>query len=178
MASNEFDVFISYSSKNQKIADALLAYLEQQKIRCWMAPRNILPGQEYAEAIDEALFQIKVFVIIFSAQSVQSQWVKKETNLAVSDDKVIIPFKIDDTRLAGSGFRLYLNDRHWIEAVSAPEAHFPEAAEAIRQQIGEPESGGGDDKSPCRKKASATERTNQCGERVYIGGAGRCRGDV
>ena len=38
-----YDVFISYSSKDKKWADATCAILERHRIRCWVAPRGITP---------------------------------------------------------------------------------------------------------------------------------------
>lgn len=38
------DVFISYASSDKPVADAVCAALEQRGIRCWIAPRDILPG--------------------------------------------------------------------------------------------------------------------------------------
>lgn len=37
------NVFISYSSKDKTIADAVCAGLEMEKIRCWIAIDNCLP---------------------------------------------------------------------------------------------------------------------------------------
>ncbi len=37
------DVFVSYSSNDKPTADALVATLEQQQIRCWVAPRDVTP---------------------------------------------------------------------------------------------------------------------------------------
>ena len=41
MKNRDHDVFISYSSKNKNIADAIVADLEQNNIKCWYAPRDI-----------------------------------------------------------------------------------------------------------------------------------------
>lgn len=49
------DVFISYSSAYRKLVDALVHYLEESKIKCWYAPRDIPPGMEYTEVIDLAI---------------------------------------------------------------------------------------------------------------------------
>ena len=38
------DAFISYSSKDKTIADAVCARLEARGIRCWIAPRDVRPG--------------------------------------------------------------------------------------------------------------------------------------
>jgi TIR domain len=38
------DVFLSYSSKDKTWADSACAVLEQHRIRCWIAPRDMTPG--------------------------------------------------------------------------------------------------------------------------------------
>lgn len=118
------------------IAEALCHYLEEKKIRCWMAPRNILPGQDYAEAIIHAMDEVKVFILVYSSFSLNSQWVKKETNVAVSKEKLIIPFRIEDCSFEGTSMELYLNDRHWIDAVPDPNAAFGPMAEALLTILG------------------------------------------
>ncbi|MBQ6334927.1 MAG: toll/interleukin-1 receptor domain-containing protein [Erysipelotrichaceae bacterium] len=45
------DVFISYSHKDSFVAQAVCAKLEEAKIRCWYAPRNIPAGAEWATSI-------------------------------------------------------------------------------------------------------------------------------
>ena len=59
-------VFISYSSKDKVVGDAVCAILEQRGIRCWIAPRDILPGSEWGEAIINGLTSCQVFVLVFS----------------------------------------------------------------------------------------------------------------
>ena len=39
------DVFVSYSTNDKPVADAIVSRLEQAGIRCWVAPRDIIPGQ-------------------------------------------------------------------------------------------------------------------------------------
>ncbi len=40
------DVFISHSAKDKATADAVCAVLEAEGIRCWIAPRDVLPSVE------------------------------------------------------------------------------------------------------------------------------------
>ena len=49
------DVFISYSSKDKAVADAVCAGLEGRGIACWMAPRDIVPGVDWGAAIIDAI---------------------------------------------------------------------------------------------------------------------------
>lgn len=60
------DVFISYSSLDKAIADAACSRLEQAGIRCWIAPRDVLPGSDWATAIVKAIEQCRVVVLIFT----------------------------------------------------------------------------------------------------------------
>jgi len=46
-----YEVFISHSIKDKAAAEAVCAKLEEQKIRCWIAPRDIAPGTDWAEAL-------------------------------------------------------------------------------------------------------------------------------
>ena len=131
MRQSVFDVLISYSSKDKTIANALCHYLEERKIRCWIAPRDILPGEQYAETISKAIKRTTIFLLIASEKSVQSQWVRKEANLAVTHNKTIIPFKIEDCSFEGTGMDLYVNDCHWIDAVPSPDAAFGKLYEAV-----------------------------------------------
>ncbi|HEY7088711.1 MAG TPA: toll/interleukin-1 receptor domain-containing protein, partial [Tepidisphaeraceae bacterium] len=60
------DVFISYSSRDKNVADAIVANLEAKKLRCWIAPRDILPGKQWAGAILDGISDTRVMVLIFS----------------------------------------------------------------------------------------------------------------
>ena len=123
------DVFISYSSKNKTTALAICHVLEEHRIKCWMAPRDIPPGADYGDVIDEAIVNCRLFVLVFSEPASLSQWVKWELNLAFTEKKIIIPYRIDETPLKGA-MRLILNQTHWIEAYPDAAIKFGELVEA------------------------------------------------
>ena len=87
----DHDVFISYSSQDMEAAQAICHVLEQNEIRCWMAPRNIPPGADYGDVIDEAIRSCKVVIVLFSETAATSQWVKGELNIAFEEQRTIIP---------------------------------------------------------------------------------------
>ncbi|MBR5827221.1 MAG: toll/interleukin-1 receptor domain-containing protein [Clostridia bacterium] len=109
------DVFISYSHKDKSVADAICANLEANSVKCWYAPRDIAPGDDWADAIMDALSKAKVFVLIFSKHSNLSSQVKNEITSAVSYGCKIIPFCIDSVKM-NSGLAYYLNSVHWLDA--------------------------------------------------------------
>jgi hypothetical protein len=113
------DVFISYSSKDKPIADGICANLESTGLRCWIAPRDIAPGQDWPTAIANAISSSKVMVLVFSASSNSSEDVGREIVLAANHKLIIIPFKIDNIE-PEPGKQYYLARTHWLEAMNPP----------------------------------------------------------
>lgn len=109
------DIFISYSSKDQQIADTLCSQLENNGYSCWIAHRDIIPGEDWARKINTAITSAKVFIVIYSRNSSESTQVPKEIGIAGARNIAIIPYKIDDTPLAGD-FEYYLLGSHWVSA--------------------------------------------------------------
>lgn len=131
------EVFISYSTKDTDVAFALLEILESYGLDCWIAPRNIPKGAQWAEEIDKAIQNAKVFVVIISSHSIESRQVPKEIALAVSACDSIFPFRIDDTGLQGT-FRYYLSDYQFTDATSDTKQKMTELAEIICSSLGKP----------------------------------------
>lgn len=114
------DVFISYSSKDIEWADEICKTLETESLNCWIAHRDINPGEDWAESINNAIKESSVFVLVFSQNSNQSVQVIKELTLAVNNKCIIIPFKVDSCHPTGS-MEYYLSDTHWMLADNEKE---------------------------------------------------------
>ncbi len=124
-------IFISHSSKDKLIADAICARLENQGIRCWIAPRDVNPGRDYSDQIQEALERSTVIVMVLSSGSNSSRHVKSEIDRAFSLGNVIVPFRVENIEL-DKGLAYYLAKTHWLDAVSPPlEQHIDRLAATI-----------------------------------------------
>lgn len=110
-------VFISYSSKNQQIADAVLYLLIEEGVPCWMAPNDIPPGSKYAYVINQALENCACLLLLLTNASQESQYVEREVDLAISNRKPIIPMKLEDVEL-NDGFKFYIGNS---QIISVPE---------------------------------------------------------
>jgi hypothetical protein len=129
------DVFVSYSTKDKEVADAVCKALEEDGIRCWIAPRDVQPGMEYAQAIIEALNTCRLFLIILSEESNTSPQVRREVERAVSKDLSILTFRIDNTILS-KAMEYYLSNRHWLDASNAVLAkQLQSLSEAIQELL-------------------------------------------
>lgn len=132
------DVFISYSSRDKAIADAVCAALEAKRIRCWIAPRDVLPGTPYAQALSDALQGSRALVLVLSANANQSKHVIRELESAVSKGVAIVPFRIEDVRPAGS-LEYYLQTIHWLDALSPPlEQHLRTLGDTVESLLSAP----------------------------------------
>ena len=119
MDSRSHEVFISYSSKNKNVADAIVADLEQHGIRCWYAPRDVLPGEVWTSEINKVMRETTVFILIYTEDSNKSQQVTNEVTLAVSNGKTIIPFRLTKAGMNDT-LGYYLSSLHWLDAVDPP----------------------------------------------------------
>lgn len=112
------DVFISYSSEDKEVADAICCELEKNSIKCWYAPRDIQPGDEWASSIVSAINQAKIMVLIFTDCANSSKQVLREVGYAADAGIVIIPFKLTAKNPDG-GFMYYLKSIHWLDALNS-----------------------------------------------------------
>ena len=130
-----FDVFISYASKDKIVADAVCARLEAAGIRCWIAPRDIVPGTSYGEAIIDAIHGAKVMVLVFSSSANASGHIPKEVERAVSNGVAILPFRIEDVA-PGKSLDYFIGSVHWLDAMTPPmEQHLDSLAATVHKLI-------------------------------------------
>jgi AAA+ ATPase superfamily predicted ATPase len=126
------EVFISYSSKNKNVADDVCATIENRKIRCWIAPRDVPPGLPYAAALVSAINDSKVFVLVLSEGSNSSGAVMREVEEAVGSGIPIIPLRIEDIEPT-EAMRYYIKSLHWIDAMDPPlEKHLGKLADSVQ----------------------------------------------
>ncbi len=124
-------VFISYSSQDRPIADAVCHRLEEAGIRCWIAPRDIR-SQDWAGSIIDGLSRSRIYVVIISKNSISSPEVTKEVTEATRVCEYLLPFKVDEEKLSDR-LRYHLAPCHWLDAVSPPlEKRIDELIDRIR----------------------------------------------
>ena len=107
--------FISHSSKDGAIAAQLCKYLENHGKTCFIAPRNIRSGRDYAEEIIDGIDNSQTMVLLLSNHSNQSAHVLREVERAVSKSIPIITYKIEDVELSKS-LEYFLMTNQWMDA--------------------------------------------------------------
>src|ERR1700722_11853857 len=137
------DVFVSYASQDAAVANSVVETLERQGIRCWIAPRDVTPGEFYAGVIVHAIDAAKVTVLILSQHSAASPHVVREVERAASKRHPVISLRIDHAALPAD-MEYFLNTSQWLDASEGePSRVFPKLVEAVRKVLGGSTTGGG-----------------------------------
>lgn len=132
------DVFISHSSKDKVMADAICAGLEARGIRCWIAPRDVRPGMEWTKSIVDAISDCKLFLLVLTDNSNRSIQAVKEVDCALNHERIVLPFRLEDVKPTGS-MEYYLSSIHWLDALTPPlESHIDNLAKYIGHIIETP----------------------------------------
>jgi len=129
------DVFVSYASQDAAIADAIVVTLEKNGIECWIAPRDVTPGSQYADEIVGAINDAKVFVLVLSEHAVASPHVGREIERAASKRRRIVALRTDAAALTRS-FEYFLSESQWIdEAVLGMPGALAKLTQAVGQGL-------------------------------------------
>ena len=93
-----YDVFISYSRKDSKMADEICSVLNKYDITYFIDRNGISGGFDFTEVIANAIEASKVFLFIGSANSYASKYAVNEVMYAYQKkpNNSIIPYVIDD----------------------------------------------------------------------------------
>jgi len=123
-------VFISYASQDQKVANTLCKALEGRGFSCWIASRNIAPGENFQIAIVRAIRSAKIMLLVFTGNSNNSDEMAKELALASQSKLIVVPLLIDDVR-PNDAFSYEFATRQWIDFFSDWETAIEQLAHRI-----------------------------------------------
>jgi hypothetical protein len=126
------DVYISYSHVDKSAADAACATLERAGIRCWIAPRDITPGDEWSAAIIKAIDQCRAMVLIFSQNANSSRQIRREVERAITVGIPLVPVRIEDV-VPTESLAYFMGTVHWLDAMTPPfENHLLKLADSLK----------------------------------------------
>jgi TolB-like protein len=127
------DVFVSYASQDAAVANSIVENLEKHGLKCWIAPRDVTPGSQYADEIVGAINDAKVLVLVLSEYSASSPHVGREIERAASKRRRIIVLRTDAAPLTRS-FEYFLSESQWIDTAALG---IPAALTKLTQAVGQ-----------------------------------------
>lgn len=114
------DIFISYAREDRAKAEELAHVFEQQGWTVWW-DKVIPPGRKFADVISEEMNSAGAVLVLWSAASTASDWVKDEAQEGVTRG-VLLPVMIEDVKIP-YGFRQFqtCNLTDWDGSSEHPE---------------------------------------------------------
>lgn len=113
-------VFISHSSKEKESAEDLCKWLEDRQVKCFLAPRDISAGAEYAEEIINGIDSSDAIVLLMSENANKSPHVLREVERAVSKSIPILIYNLEEVNLSKS-MEYFLMTHQWISHKSGDD---------------------------------------------------------
>ena len=113
MGKKKYDVFISYSRKDTKVADKICYAFDEAGITYFIDTHEISGGMEFPDVLATAIDESKVFLFLASENSYASIYTKNELTYVVkTNSKNIIPYFIDDSTLP-RGINILICSFNW-----------------------------------------------------------------
>ena len=92
------DVFICYDEEDKDCAEAICRIFEENNIKTWIRSRDV-SSKDAARNLTEAIRNSKCFVLVYSKNGKNTNYIINETDIAFSKEIPIILFKLDETSI-------------------------------------------------------------------------------
>lgn len=116
------DVFLSHASQDAEIAGNICDFLEESGLDCFIAPRDIKVGEEYAEELVNGIDNSKIMILILSKNSNSSPHVLREVDRAVGSSIPILVYRLGDVELSKS-MEYFIRTQQWLDAKNIDEPY-------------------------------------------------------
>ena len=126
-------VFVSYSRKDSETVTNIVARLEGDGLSVWFDCEDIRGGELWRETIVKAIDTAYAFVLMLSPNSVASENVRKEVDLAEGANRHLLPVMLASVELPAK-LRYQLAGIQWIEYYRDPDVKYAELVEVLRAQ--------------------------------------------
>jgi TIR domain/inactive STAND len=110
------EVFISYSSSNRTKVLQILGELQALGIDCWLDKNKIPGGSNWSQEIVVSIRKCRLFLLMASPDSLKSENVSKELQLAAHYDKPILPVWLVPDLTYTDQFAYHLTATQYIAA--------------------------------------------------------------
>lgn len=135
-----YKVFISYSTKDFPIVEHVRSILQDSTIEVFVAEYSVAPGRSLPAEIIAAVKNCNLFILLWSQNSKESEWVSQEIGIATSEKKPILPVVLHSEILLPGFIRelkylpMYKNPEEtlsWLRANVFEQAQRKEQAEGL-----------------------------------------------
>jgi hypothetical protein len=124
-------LFISHATQDARVAARLCEAMEARGFSCWIASRDIAPGENFQVAIVRAIRGAKIMLLVFTTAANGSDEVAKELALASQAKMIVVPLRVENVAPSET-FAYEFATRQWIDF----HTDWAAAAEQLARYIG------------------------------------------
>jgi len=150
----KYAAFVSYASESREKANQLCASLEARGLVCWMAPRDVRAGREYADEIILGLEHSSAVVLVLSEAANTSVFVLREIERAVAKDINVVPVRIEEVT-PSPGLELFISGTHWLDVF---EGDWDEHMDRLVRDLSDSPPGPAMVQAPVERQAATPHR--------------------
>jgi hypothetical protein len=121
-------IFMSHSTVDRDFTLLLAERLTDAGFTCWVDVNDIPDGSTWLREIEKAVIASAALIVVMTKDARDSEWVERETLLAMSLRKPLFIIRADDTPLP-----LHLINRQYTDYRSRPEAAFKKLVAALKK---------------------------------------------
>jgi TIR domain len=133
------DVFISFASEDFKTARTICNAIESRGFKCWIASRDIRPGENFQSAIVHAIRESKALLLVFTANSNRSDEMTKELALASQHKLMVVPLRVENVN-PSDAFAYEFATRQWIDLFADWEVAINQLCERLSAALADDRS--------------------------------------
>src|SRR5215471_13942126 len=111
------EVFISYANNNRERVFQILAEFEALGIDCWLDKNQIPGGSNWSQEIAHGIRGCRLFLLMASSESLQSENVSKELQMAAHHRKTILPLWLAEKLIYSDDFAYHLTGTQYVLAI-------------------------------------------------------------
>ncbi len=127
------DVFLSYAHQDKDVARQIKQAFSEAGISAWTAHDDIPAGDSWVPAIQKALQEADVMIVIFSEDSLRSTSMAAEWGYFIRQNKFIVPVRVNNIRMP------YQLARYtFIDATQDVESALPELIQTVQHILAHP----------------------------------------
>ena len=131
-------LFISHATQDARVAARLCEAMEARGFSCWIASRDIAPGENFQVAIVRAIRGAKIMLLVFTSAANGSDEVAKELALASQNKMIVAPLRVENVAPSET-FAYEFATRQWIDFTAGWDAAMAQLRQRLAATLAAPE---------------------------------------
>ena len=133
----QYDIFLSYSAEEERLAEKITAYLEHYNFNCFFAQRDLPAGIPWSQGIAEGIEQSRMSIVVYTDNYNNASWLDDELAEIGRSEKPMLVYALTNANYCEAKNE-YMKNAPCIGAVGNIYDAFPYIYETVCNILGQP----------------------------------------